>query len=195
MIKYKANYALCIGTIISAYILFAMVFPEMQIQFSLLSAEATQAFNRIIEALAISYLMGVFVYYLTVILKNKNDRSRRKWELNAIVKESNYLENIQGRDKWPLFNKESYKELTPDEVSKLNKQYYEFVQRLHLYDAILTEDELDNLSIISTNIDFEPYNEFMDSEQITFNVEKIKAICKAVEKIKNSIIKEIQATK
>ena len=157
------------GTIISAYILSAMVFPEMRIHFSLLSADATDAFNRIIEALAISYLMGVFVYYLTVVLKNKNDRSRRKWELYDIVKESNYLENATGEE-WPLFDEKSYKELTPGEVSRISKQYFGFVQRLHLYDAILTEDELDNHSIISTNVDFEPFDMCMDAKQITFNV-------------------------
>ena len=193
MNKFNVKCALCVGSFISVYILSAMVFSEIQIPFSLLSANAMHEFNRIIEELAISYLMGVFVYYLTVILKNKNDRRRRKWELYDILKDSNCLENTTG-EKWTIFDEESYKELTPEKVSELNKHYYEFVQKLHLYDVILTEEELDNISVISTNLAFEPYHEQMESKLISFNTKKIKAICKAVEKIQHSIINEIQTT-
>lgn len=194
MKKYNVNTALCAGSIICVYILSAMIFPEIQIPFSFLSANATQVFNRIIEALAISYLMGVFVYWLTVILKNINDRRRQKWELYDILKESNYLEKATG-EKWTYFNEERYKELTSEKVDELYQQYSKVVNRLHLYDAILTEEELDYLSQISTNIDFESYNKFMDPKQIAFNIKKIKAICEAIEKIQRSIIKEIPTTK
>lgn len=187
----SVNCCLCVGVAVCIYILTARIFPCMQIQFSFLDIEGTNCFNSIMESLAVSYLSGVFVYYLTVILKNKINRNRQKWELYDTLKDHHKLEDITD-ERWDLFNEDSYKKLTSEQVSKLINEYDHILKVLHRYDNILTEDELDCLHDISQNLNFEAYCSNMRPIEIEKNVGQIKAINRCIIKLQNSFIKLIK---
>ena len=74
--------------VISLYVLLSNFIPSIGIPFSILD-DNTKAFNETLSALAASYLMGLFVYYLTVYRKNKKHRKKRKWELDYLLIEIN----------------------------------------------------------------------------------------------------------
>lgn len=185
------NYWLLVGVVISIYILVAKLFPILQIPFSFLDIEGTTCFNSIMESLAISYLSGVFIYYLTVILKNRIRRRRQKWELYDVLKDHHKVEDITG-EKWTLFGEKRYKELTPEQVSGLIEEYDRIIKVLHRYDNVLTEEELDCLHDISQNLDFEVYNHEMLPIEIEKNVGQIKAINQCIAKLQCSFEKLIK---
>lgn len=187
----SVNCCLCVGVAVCIYILTARIFPCMQIQFSILDIEGTNCFNSIMESLAVSYLSGVFVYYLTVILTNKRNRRRQKWELYDTLKDQHKFEYITG-DRWDLFNEDSYKKLTSEQVSKLINEYDHILKVLHRYDNVLIEEELDCLHDISQNLDFEVYNPYMQPIEIEKNVCQIQAINRCIVKLQNSFIKLIK---
>lgn len=66
---------------ISVYVLLAKVFEHLKIPYSFLSEKSTSELNEVLYSLAVSYLMGVFVYFVTVILFNMRERKNRKWEI------------------------------------------------------------------------------------------------------------------
>ncbi len=182
---------LWVGFVVSMYILATKIFPILQIPFSILDIEETKCFNSIMESLAISYLSGFFVYLLTVILTNKRNRKRNKWELYDILKDHHKLEDIIG-ERWTLFDEDHYKGLSSEQVSKLINEYDRLLKVLHRYDNVLTEEELDWLHDISRNLDFEVYNPYMQPIELEKNVGQIKEINKCIAKLQCNFTKLIK---
>lgn len=177
------NRWLLVGVIVSVYILTTRIFPWLQIPFSVFDEEGTLLFNNVMEKIAINYLVSVVIYYITMIIRNKNNRKRRRWELHDILKDYHTLEDITS-ERWNLFDEDRYKELTPEQVFKLKQEYEHILKELHKYDNVLTEEELDCLQDISRNLDFEVYyTSEMQPIEIEKNVGQIREINKNIVKL------------
>lgn len=176
------NRWLLVGVIVSVYILTTRIFPWLQIPFSVFDEEGTLLFNNVMEKIAISYLVSVLIYYITMIIRNKNNRKRRRWELHDILKDYHTLEDITS-ERWNLFDEDRYKELTPEQVFKLKQEYEHILKELHKYDNVLTEEELDCLQDISRNLDFEVCTSEMQPIEIEKNVGQIREINKNIVKL------------
>lgn len=187
----SVNCLLWVGVVVSMCILMTRIFPILQIPFSILDIEGTKCFNSIMESLAVSYLSGVFVYYLTVILTYRRNRRRKKWDLNAVFKDYQSLEKLTG-ERWELFNEDCYKELKEKEITKLFNGYEYILKNLHYYDNVLTEEELDWLHDISRNLDFEVYNPYMQPVEIEKNIGQIKEINNCIVKLQCSFTELIK---
>ena len=185
------NRWLLVGVIVSVYILTTKIFPWLQIPFSVFDEEGTLLFNNVMEKIAISYLVSVLIYYITMIISNKNNRKRRRWELHDILKDHHTLEDITS-ERWNLFDEDRYKELTPEQVFKLKQEYEHILKELHKYDNDLTEEELDCLQDISRDLDFEVYTSEMQPIEIEKNVGQIREINKNIVKLQCSFTELIK---
>lgn len=181
-----------LGFLVSIYVLVASVFPIIMIPFSLLNEQGTSSFNSIANSLAVSYLMGLFVYHLTVKRKNDKERKKRKWELDKLLTDiSRHFEPVE--DETGRIDK-----ITGNSLKNLKKEIYEtFIKNMtdsldkaFLYKEIMNNAESDAFAEIRRLLGgiINPPS-CMDDEEAKRNADALKKIQTELNKIRQSIDK------
>lgn len=192
------NNGLFVISLICIYILFSNFFEFLKLPCCFLEASKVDTFNEVIESLSVGFLTGVFVYYLTVILKNRLERKKRKWELYCFFQELNdimvFLETNIG-EKYetslsPSWFENNYDSSIDNEIhSKVKKTFEKFDTLKHL----LREEECDALYDINTNlIDLRSYEDIMTDMEVDLNCQRLRQICQSVSKLVRQNNKRIQ---
>lgn len=186
-------------TLFSVYVLVAAIFSGLRIPFSILGEEATKNFNEVAEALAVGYLTGMFVYYLTVIRSSRNERDRRIFEVsdvfNGLYDTVALLETEFGK-RIELCDLTDYtlytKNLHDDFISMLTCN----IEKALLYKNILTRDEQNTIyEIRRIYKGIEPYSGFMDETEQKMQWNALKKVCELINESRNSVLLEIQNSK
>lgn len=182
---------------ICLYVLISAVFPIIRIPYSILDNEGTKKLNLVLENLAGSYLAGLLVYRLTVVLKHKIGRKRRFGEINALfenMREATVLLEEQAGKRIDRFNLEDYKEFF---TAKLRQRFCailsESLEKANNIKDILTDKEDKKISLIkNTYHHIEVYYEFMDINHATMEFNALVKVCKLIDELLNSVIIEVQ---
>ena len=141
--------------------------------------------------MALSFLNSCFVYYLTVVLKKRIGRRRRKWEIfdfvNKLEDANRYLEEKTGL-RSDLLDVEWYK----INYSNLHEKYVQMItDTLNCYEAIkdlLTDQEDLLVHRIQTDISVKPYNNYMGEKEIEINYNKLKSTINNISNLYNNLI-------
>ena len=98
----------------------------------------TCSFNKICVSLAISCLSALFVYYSTVILKNHNERKKRKWELDKLFKEFNRtFETLElETDRVDALTEDGFKKCNDENVFSFLNDFTKVLDKAFLYKDI-----------------------------------------------------------
>lgn len=168
------------------------VFVCVRLPFSFLNEGETERMNNLLISLSSSFITGAFVYYLTVIFKNKNERKNRKWELHDLLKQlevvNEYVEQDTGLkiDKGLTFEwfKQNYNIL----IHGLFMQVInDVLEESNSYRYMLTDYENTQLDTIRRNICIFPPDKNMDNDEIKNNFERLKQVCQSIYELNNSI--------
>ena len=193
----KVNCLLLYLSILSLYIIVAYIFDIFKIPYSLFNEIETTRFNVILSSIAGSYLMGVFIYSLTVVYKNKIERGKRKWEINDLFRElekqNDILDEKIGSDFGKTASMEWFKQDYNNEMNEnLIHSISSTIEKINLYRDLLTEKEIDQLNSICTNLCIENITETSTPDDVKINFERLKQIYNSIKILNNSIVKYIQ---
>ena len=197
------NRCLLFLCIVSIYILLSSVFDCLRFPFSILSYDETKKMDTLLVNLASSYLTGYLVYYLTIIIKNKIERRKRKWELydffKTLEEANHFLEEEKGTRMDKNFTNDWYDWFINRYNARIHEKYLHIInqalEKEYLYREILTESENDQLQIIKNNINFTFPDKFMKEEEIQLHFSCLKIISECIIKLNNRIRKKIQKRK
>lgn len=194
----KINILLVLA-IVCIYILLANIFQNIRIPFRFLDIESTKAFNNCMNGLAISYLCGCFIYYLTIILKNKKERKRIFWEIHDLLEKYKQIPEI--------FEKEEYLRINcipNDEIFSIykkneqiiNEQLSSLLEKSFLYKDLLLEKEIFQLCEIRRLMGGLSYKtDTMTDDDKKICIGNVKDICSIIYDLVNNIEKEAQKKK
>lgn len=182
--------------LLSIYILVSSVWINIRIPYSLFDDKTTTQFNGCVEGLALNYLGGVIVFYLTVILKYKILRRKRKWELrDAIINLHNTLKVVEENFLYHPLGIDDFKEgFTPEVSETFTRNATEAIKRLLLYEDILTESEINNLAYLQAHIWQKPDLATADEKSLKEEFEEFKRIHSVIEAFYHNINKEVENT-
>lgn len=129
----------------SIYILGATFCSGIRIPFSIYDTEEADAFNMVMCSLAASYIGGLIIYALTVVLKNCNERKRRKWELDDLLNEFDKCFDLieEKIDRIDMANCEMLKECKDNTYNDFLREFKTILEKASLYKDIMTEEEND----------------------------------------------------
>lgn len=197
MVKLTVNQILVIFSFLCFYILSAQVFDCMKIPFSLFTDTETSNLNNVLCSLAGSYLMGVFIYTLTVILKNKIERRKRIWEIYDLFKklEENtiYLDDKVGSDFAKNSSMEWFEQVYNQELNEyLIKNISSTLEKVNLYRYMLSDTEINLLHTIQTNLCIDAFSSINTDNENKSNFKRLKQIYNSITLLNNGIIKEIK---
>lgn len=146
----KWQYLCLVGVLISFYIIVSNVFPEIRIPYSIWDEATTEIFNGIITSLSISYITGMLVYILTVVYKNKKERIKRRWELDALVKGLNRsLELIENEiDRLDNTRAETLRASDDNAFNVFKEKLAKTLDGAHFCKDIMNEEEYEMISDI-----------------------------------------------
>ncbi|MBR3467728.1 MAG: hypothetical protein IKO89_08540 [Bacteroidales bacterium] len=178
--------------VISLYILVSAVFPIIRIPFSILDNECTRNLNLVFENLAVGYLSGLFVYYLTVIQKNREERKRRIFEIRDVF--TNLRDVVCDLETEQVIGPFANYEYFTDDV------YYMFREKLSkrlndcfLYKDILNRKELLKIYKIRDKYPIiEAYSNCMQQQERTMQLNTIKEVCQLIDELLNPILIELK---
>lgn len=146
----KWQYLCLVGVLISFYIIVSNVFPEIRIPYSIWDEATTEIFNGIITSLSISYITGMLVYILTVVYKNKKERIKRRWELDALVKGLNRsLELIENEiDRLDNTRAETLRASDDNAFNVFKEKLAKTLDGAHFCKDIMNEEEYERIADI-----------------------------------------------
>ena len=178
--------------IISLYILVSSVFPIIRIPFSILDNECTRNLNLVVENLAVGYLSGLFVYYLTVIQKNQEERKRRIFEIyNVFTQLRDVVCDLENDS--VIGAPSSYKNFTNEVRQRFRNDLSERLNDCLLYKDILREEELVKIyEIMKMYPIIEAYSNCMQQPEMTRQLNTIKEVCQLIDDLLNPIIIELK---
>ena len=188
----RVNCILFYLSILSIYIIVACIFDEIKIPYSVFDEIRTEKLNELLSSIAGSFLMGAFVYYLTVIVNNKKERRNRKWEIYGLFEELAGQNVILDEEIGSDFHKTASIEWFKQEwTNEMNENYIKKISstigKMNLYRHLLSEEELNQLYLIGTNLCIKCPSEFSDQKEVEINFERLKQIYISIEKLYNSI--------
>lgn len=178
--------------VVSLYILVSAVFPIIRIPFSILDSECTRNLNLVFENLAVGYLSGLFVYYLTVIQKNREERKRRIFEIYDVF---THLRDVvcDLENDGVIGAYSSYENFTNEVRQRFRNDLSERLKACLLYKDILREEELVKIYEIRKKYPIiEEYVNCMQPQEKTMQLNTIKEVCQLIDDLLNPIIIELQ---
>ena len=184
------------GIIVSIYVILAYILPCIRIPYCFVSEEIIMSFNDVSVSAAVSYLMGMLVYYLTVYRKNKRERKKRKWELDDLLKALNLafelIETEIGR--LAIANGAYLKNNCDDTTyNQFNTEFTSLLDKASLYKDIMTEEENDIIAEVRrlNGILINPPS-MMDDGEAERCMQAIIEIRSNIDKLKQSFDKLLQ---
>lgn len=197
----KVSYILWLklGCCLSIYIIIASLIPCLQFDAIFLSDETVRRLNDILQSLSVSYLMGVFVYYLTGPLRYKKERKKRIWELYDIYvslqKVSDELVETMA-DRQDLITIDIFRDrFRKENFDKFQRRSNSILEKLGLYRNILTEKEIEIIANVRKVTSIEEFNEYMETEEIEMNHQTLTTLFRNITKLYNNICMEVRTRK
>ena len=190
------KYWMYLGCGISIYAITAWLFPFAKFNFYIFPEETIDDFNSLSKDLAVSYLMGVFVYLLTGPLRSKIKRKRKKWELyDLILRLSNINDKLLssiGVERVELLTKENYQKNYNKEIQKeLDDELTPLLHQLSCWENILTEKECDMIANIYISKSIEICDENTDDTTADTNFRRLEDLCTNITELYNNIVEEV----
>lgn len=183
--------------LICVYIHISRVFICIRIPFSFFSNTATNNLNNLLVDFATSYLVAYLVYYLTVVLKFKNERRKRIWELydffNNLEDVNKYIEKETGLRLDEGLTLVWFKDCYDEKIHKtIMKIITEAIAKKDVYKDVLTLQEYDLLCEIKRRLCFATPNALMQEKEIELNYKNLCLILYGIRKMYNDINKSIK---
>lgn len=177
--------------LVCLYIEIASVFQQIRLPFFLLNDTYLDDFNKVIENISVGYLTGYIVYVITVLYKKHYDRKAHKWGIYDWVIKLNdvkcAIEEAMGV-RCEYIDVDLYKELYTENLSKeVEEKLALILSEGKFYEHLLNKKESDALGSILTYRKINYYYTEMSDKQAGAEAEKIKKLCKSIDKIHTSI--------
>lgn len=145
------------------------------------------------KELAIGYLSGVLVFYLTVVLRTKIARNRRFWELYDFYNELNTLAGIHFNERRSAIDENCFRETyTKEFKEKFESELTKMLRETIYFESIMTEEESILVGEIWKCKDIDVPNDEMDEKQIRFHYERLQRVLSNIEKLVSLINKEVR---
>ena len=150
----KWQYPCLAFVLISFYVIMSNIIPEIRIPNSVWDEDTTETFNGIMTSLSISYITGMLVYILTVVYKNHKERTKRRWELDAIVTELNRalepLEESIGR--FDITDANSLRKIADDTFTNFKENLITTLNSVHFCKDIMIINHFILFALFSISI-------------------------------------------
>lgn len=187
----KILFGVCI---LCVFIVFLPVF-NLRIPYSILDDEGTEAFNRVVETLAASYIVSYLTYFFTTSYKRYTERKNRMWDVyDFFIKLEKSLTPLNLREDSidsSCFDDDSFRDNYFKSKKKLLSSYK---TSFPLLKEILTNKESRLLNDLKKHlIDEIPTKEDSEKNKQLF-VDNIKAIYNTIISLNNGSINDVKST-